>query len=140
MDETKSFASFFSKNLTHNDIVVLSGDLGAGKTQFVQGIAKGFNIDNQIISPTFNILLQYEGCRLYDGSLATLNHFDLYRLEDPTDLEDIGFYDILESGGVSVIEWGEKFIDEIPDNYWQINISKTDETSRKIVVERIENE
>lgn len=97
-DETINCGFEFAKKLKANDVVLLDGDLGAGKTQFTKGVAKFLGVKNEIISPTFNILLQYQG-----GSLA-LNHFDLYRLNNQLELDDIGFYETLESGGISIIE------------------------------------
>ena len=90
---TKQLAATLAAHLRPNDVVVLIGDLGAGKTQFVQGIADGLGIKDQVTSPTFNIQVTYDGGRL------PLHHFDLYRLEQEEELDDIGFYDTIESDG-----------------------------------------
>lgn len=85
--------------LSDGDVLALRGDLGAGKTHFVQGIAQGMGIDDVVVSPTFTILNYYE-------NTIPLQHFDFYRLEEEYELDDLGFDDYLESG-VTVIEWSE---------------------------------
>lgn len=98
VQETKDFAAKFAQSLKPGDVVCLQGDLGAGKTQFVQGVAAYLGIQESVVSPTFNILLQYE-----DGKLP-LYHFDLYRLNNIDELEDIAFYETVEADGLSFIE------------------------------------
>ncbi|MDD6652071.1 MAG: tRNA (adenosine(37)-N6)-threonylcarbamoyltransferase complex ATPase subunit type 1 TsaE [Eggerthellales bacterium] len=115
-EETHNLAAALGPLLCPDDVILLTGDLGAGKTQFTQGLAVGLDISEVPTSPTFNIMVGYEG-RL------PLFHFDLYRLDDPLQLEDIGFYETLESGGVCVIEWGDKFPDDMPDEYLEVQIS-----------------
>ncbi len=100
-EATKQLAATLSPYLQAGDVIVLSGDLGAGKTQFVQGVAAGLGVRDQVTSPTFNILLTYPA-----GSLP-LYHFDLYRLDDADELEDIGYYETIDGDGASFIEWGE---------------------------------
>ena len=118
---TRQLAATLATHLRPNDVVVLMGDLGAGKTQFVQGIAEGLGIKSQVTSPTFNILITYEGGRL------PLYHFDLYRLEREEELDDIGFYDTIESDGASFLEWGDKFPAALPYSYLEIEICKNEE-------------
>ena len=115
-EQTKALAASLAPLLQPDDVILLTGGLGAGKTQFAQGVAAGLGIQAQVISPTFNILLVYEGGRL------PLFHFDLYRLDAAEDLEDIAFYDTLENGGVTLIEWGDTFRDEMPDDYVEITL------------------
>lgn len=93
--------------LQAGDVLVLTGDLGAGKTQLTKGIAAGMGVADDVTSPTFTIEMVYEGTRM------PLYHFDLYRLDDPDQLEDTGLFDVLGSDGPCVIEWGEQFADEI---------------------------
>jgi len=107
--------------LQPGDVLVLTGDLGAGKTQFTKGIAAGMGIDDDVTSPTFNILMVYEGARM------PLYHFDLYRLDDPDQLEDIGFYDVLEGDGACVIEWGEQFLEQIGPERLDVFLTRLDE-------------
>ncbi|MBO4365021.1 MAG: tRNA (adenosine(37)-N6)-threonylcarbamoyltransferase complex ATPase subunit type 1 TsaE, partial [Eggerthellaceae bacterium] len=101
--DTKQLASTLGPFLRAGDIIMLNGDLGAGKTQFVQGVADSLGVLANVVSPTFNIVLEYQGREM------PLYHFDLYRLESRDQLEDIGYWDILEGDGVSFIEWGDKF-------------------------------
>lgn len=113
-EETKQLAATLAPCLRVGDVIVLTGDLGAGKTQFVQGVAATLGIADAVTSPTFNILLAYT-----DG-LLPLYHFDLYRLDSNDELEDIGFYETVDADGVSFIEWGEKFPDALPYDYLEL--------------------
>lgn len=111
------------------DCIVLCGDLGAGKTQFAKGFAEGLGVDDEITSPTFNILLEHVGDEL------PLLHFDLYRLDEEEELEDIDFFGLLESGGVSLVEWGDKFEAALPDDRLDVRISVGDDEVRDIMIE-----
>ncbi len=108
-EQTKALGAALAPALRAGDVVLLTGDLGAGKTQFVQGVAAALGIDDAVVSPTFNIVLSYEGGRL------PLYHFDLYRLDDASELDDIDFYGIVEGDGASFIEWGDRFDDLVDD-------------------------
>ena len=107
--------------LAEGDVLVLTGDLGAGKTQLTKGIAAGLGIEVDVTSPTFTIEMVYEGGRL------PLYHFDLYRLDDPDQLEDTGLYDVLGVDGVCSIEWGEQFADQIGDARVDVFVTRLDE-------------
>jgi len=89
------------------DCIVLTGDLGAGKTHFAQGFARELGITGAVSSPTFNLVLEYEQGRI------PFYHFDLYRLETGDQLEDIDFYQLVEGDGVSLVEWGDKFTEAV---------------------------
>lgn len=106
--------------LRAGDVLVLTGDLGAGKTQLTKGIAAGLGISADVTSPTFTIEMVYEGGRL------PLDHFDLYRLDDPDQLEDTGLFDVLGADGVCVIEWGEQFADEIGSERVDVFVTRLD--------------
>lgn len=111
-----------------NDCVVLSGDLGAGKTQFAKGFAAGLGVDDDITSPTFNILFEYVGDEL------PLLHFDLYRLDEEDELDDIDFFGLLESGGVCLVEWGDKFASAMPDERVDVQITVDDDETRTVAI------
>lgn len=115
--QTAEFGRRLSDLLAPDDVLSLAGDLGAGKTCLVQGIASGLGVLGHVASPTFNILLVHHG-RL------TLNHMDLYRLDRADQLEDIDFFATLESGGVTAIEWGDKFPASMPDDRLEIAIRR----------------
>lgn len=120
--ETINLGMAIGSALHSGDVLALHGDLGAGKTHFVQGIARGMGIDANVVSPTFTILNFYE----HD---IPLQHFDFYRLEEEYELDDLGFDDYITSG-VTVIEWSEKFSDRLPDDALHITIKKTSLTGR----------
>lgn len=115
------FGDELSSYLFENSVITLSGDLGAGKTTFTKGIGKGLDIKKIINSPTFTIV------KIYQGRLP-LYHFDAYRLENHD--EELGFEEMFEGGGVSVIEWAEFIGDILPVERLEINISIQDDNSR----------
>lgn len=116
--ETIALGEKCGELLAAGDVLVLTGDLGAGKTQFTKGIARGMSITADVTSPTFTIEMVYEG-----GAMP-LYHFDLYRLNDSSQLDDIGLFDAMESDGPTVIEWGEQFADDIGDERVDVFISR----------------
>jgi tRNA threonylcarbamoyladenosine biosynthesis protein TsaE len=107
-------------------VLLLTGDLGAGKTQFSRGAGRALGVKEQVISPTFNILLVHEGAEL------TLNHWDLYRLDDPDDLIDIDYFANVESEAVSLVEWGDKFEDAYLDADVEVRFKRVSENERLI--------
>ena len=114
------------------DIYCLTGDLGVGKTVFTAGFAKGLAINTPICSPTFTIL------QIYDEGRLPLYHFDVYRIEDEDEMEEIGFDEYAFGDGVCLIEWGEKIEGLLPENTVRITIEKDLDMGfdfRRIVVE-----
>ncbi len=108
------------------DILCLIGHLGAGKTLFVKGIAKALSVNSeQVTSPTFTLINEYAGDYL-------LYHFDVYRLENPEELEDLGYEEYFYGDGICIIEWGDRVTSYLPQEYLQIGIDKIDETTREI--------
>lgn len=120
-EETIALGERLGALLQAGDVLVLTGDLGAGKTQLTKGIAAGMGVEDDVTSPTFNILM------VYDGADMPLYHFDLYRLDDPDQLEDIGLYEMLDGDGACVIEWGEQFSDEIGPERLDVYLTRLDE-------------
>lgn len=124
-EETAHLAELAGQKIREGTVLCLEGDLGAGKTLFVQSLARTLGVEGEVTSPTFNLMNIYEGiCRIY--------HFDLYRLENETELEDIGFYEYTEEPeGIVVIEWSDKFPESLPDDYVEVHIERIGEKSRQ---------
>lgn len=126
--ETEAFAEQLAKTFVGGEVLLLHGELGAGKTHFVKGLARGLAIDEVVTSPTFALHNSYA------GRLA-LNHFDFYRIEDSEEVEILGlnefFYD---KQAVAAIEWSENVKALLPRNCIAVTIDKIDDNSRKITV------
>ena len=107
VDETKKLGKIIGTAVTGGTVLALTGDLGSGKTSFVQGLARGLEVpdDYYITSPSYTLINEYPG-------RYPLFHVDLYRISDPMDMEDIGLYEILHNSGVVAIEWAEKICEE----------------------------
>ena len=116
VDETIAAGRELAVLLQPNDVALLVGDLGAGKTHLTKGIAQGLGARGKVTSPTFNIVLVYD-----DGRLP-LYHFDLYRLDDAYQLDDIDYFGLLEDGGASIVEWGDKFPEALPETYLEVRM------------------
>ncbi len=126
-EETKQLAKKFAKFLSKGDIVVLTGELGAGKTKFVEGFLENFNLQNEISSPTFNIVNEYINDNI------SIYHFDVYRLLDSDEFYSIGGEEYFERG-ICLIEWGEIIEDILPKSYIHITIKKDDTNESKRII------
>ena len=118
VDETTQLGIKLGSLLKAGDIICLTGDLGTGKTHITKGIAKGLGITDNITSPTFTIVNEYEGTNL------KLNHFDVYRVSDPDEIYAIGFDDYIFSDAVSIIEWANYIEEILPEDLLHIKIEK----------------
>jgi tRNA threonylcarbamoyladenosine biosynthesis protein TsaE len=127
-EETWELARKLAPILSSGDVINLSGDLGAGKTVFTKGLAVGLGIDEPVTSPTFTLIKEYEG-RL------PLYHFDVYRLASPEEMEELGFDEYFYGDGVSVVEWGDKIEELLPDVRLDIKMLRlVDDAFRRIEV------
>lgn len=117
-EETFRLGEMTGAKLKPGAVICLDGDLGAGKTVFVKGVAKGLGITDTVCSPTFTILQEYR-----DGRMP-LYHFDVYRIEDPEEMYEIGFDEYLYGEGVCLIEWAKNVAELIPDGALKITITK----------------
>ena len=131
-EETEKVGTALGKILNPGTVLAYRGDLGAGKTAFTRGLARGLGYAEPVTSPTYTIVNEYLGGRL------PLFHFDMYRLASSDDLWDIGWEDYLERGGVCAVEWSEN-VDDAMENAIYVTIYKTGEESRRIVIEGGEN-
>ena len=127
-EQTELLGKKLAAFLRPGDVIAYYGDLGAGKTAFVRGIARGLSSPDRVTSPTFTIVNEYS------GSLA-LFHFDMYRLGSSDELFDIGWEDYLARGGVCVVEWSENVLDAFDGTEIKVTIDKLSDTDRKITVE-----
>ncbi|TYS12773.1 tRNA (adenosine(37)-N6)-threonylcarbamoyltransferase complex ATPase subunit type 1 TsaE [Rossellomorea vietnamensis] len=125
-EQTGEFAGRLAGMLQENDILTLEGGLGAGKTTFTKGLAKGLGVKRNVNSPTFTIIKEYQG-RL------PLYHMDVYRLDDS--FEDLGFDEYFDGGGVTVVEWAHLIKDQLPEERLAVTIMRVSEEERKIILE-----
>jgi len=128
-EETRALGERLGRHITAGTTIALSGDLGSGKTVFVQGIARGLHVPAEyyITSPTFTLINEYPG-RL------RLHHVDLYRIGDPIEIEEIGLHEILGSDGVAVIEWAERLGAELPAQHVRVHLEMTNDQTRHLTI------
>ena len=126
-EETEALGERLAQTLTPGTVLAYRGDLGAGKTAFTRGLARGLGYKEPVTSPTYTIVNEYLGGRL------PLFHFDMYRLTSEEDLWDIGWEDYLERGGVCAVEWSENVAAAL-EGVLLVSIEKTGENTRKITV------
>ena len=127
-EETEQIGERLAKKLTPGTVLAYRGDLGAGKTAFTRGLARGLGYREPVTSPTYTIVNEYLGGRL------PLFHFDMYRLRSDDDLWDIGWEDYLDRGGVCAVEWSEN-VPEAMAGALTVNIEKLGDTTRRITIE-----
>ena len=129
--ETEELGARLAARLPDGAVVAMYGDLGAGKTAFVRGMARGMGLDCRVSSPTFTIVNEYLGQR-------ELIHFDMYRLSGADELFEIGWEDYLNRGAVCAVEWSEKVQDAFFGDEITVTIEKLGDTRRKITIEGVE--
>ena len=126
VEETEKIGAELARKLFGGSVVAFTGDLGAGKTAFVRGMAHGLGIEDRVTSPTFTIVNEY------DGGEKPLFHFDLYRLFDADELFDIGWEDYLARGGICAVEWSERAADAM-ENCVRVDIVRGESDDQRII-------
>jgi tRNA threonylcarbamoyladenosine biosynthesis protein TsaE len=136
-EETEKFAASLAERIKPGTVVCLDGDLGVGKTVFAKGFASGLGIKEPVVSPTFTILHGYEGGKM------PLWHFDVYRISDVDEMDEIGYEDCFYGDGVSLVEWASRIGEIIPQDAVRVKIEKNPEKGfdyRKITVSGMDAE
>lgn len=128
--ETEALGEALAARLTAGTVVAFTGDLGAGKTAFTRGLARGLGVPDRVTSPTFTIVNEYEGGRL------PLFHFDMYRLGSADDLFDIGWEDFLRRGGVCAVEWSETVQEALDADTIYVDIRRGAEDNQRVLTIR----
>ena len=123
-EQTLSFAKEYAKGLRGGDVVLLNGDMGAGKTVFTKGVALGLGIQEEVTSPTYAYMNDYDG-RLF--------HYDCYRIESVEQAERLGLGDYFDMGGICIIEWAQNIAPLLPKKVKTVTIKKLSEDEREIV-------
>ena len=126
--DTYKIAKKFERTLSGGEVVILNGDLGAGKTTFTKGLAKALGITENVTSPTFTLM------NIYTSGRITLYHFDMYRIEDESEAQELGLDEFFYGNGVCMIEWAENIKNMLPKNLITINITKLGENEREIEI------
>ncbi len=125
-EETRSLASALASVLGRGDLVLLVGDLGSGKTVFAQGLAAGLGVREPVTSPTFTIVQEYEGRH-------PVAHVDVYRLDRVQDLYDLGFDELVEGRGVTIVEWGDLVARAMPRDHVVVQIEPGDDDAERVL-------
>ncbi len=124
-DETRKSAAALAELLVPGDVVSLTGDLGAGKTAFVQGAARALGVEEPVVSPTFVLVREYRG-------EMPIYHVDVYRLDRMQEVHDLGFEDFLDPGGVVFVEWGDAIEALLPDSHLRVQLTSEDDETRRL--------
>ena len=122
-ERTQAFAAEYAKTLSPGDVVLLDGEMGAGKTAFAKGVALGLGIDEEVTSPTYAYMNDYDG-RLF--------HYDCYRIESVEQAENLGLADYFYMGGICLVEWSQNIAPLLPKTVKRVRIKKISETQREI--------
>ena len=125
--DTEAVGASLAAKLEPGSVIAFTGDLGAGKTAFTRGLAKGLGIEERVTSPTFTIVNEYEGGRL------PLFHFDMYRLGSADELFDIGWEDYLARGGVCAVEWSENIADALEEDTIRVDIRRGEHDGQRVI-------
>ena len=128
-EETRALGAKLAAQLRRGDVVLLRGDLGAGKSEFARGVARGLGVQGPVPSPSFTIL------NMYDEGRIPLYHFDWYRIHDPDEIGEMGLEEQIGGDGAALIEWSEQAPEYVPDRALDISIRAVDETTREITLE-----
>ncbi len=129
---TFEYARAMGEKAKPGDIIALTGEMGAGKTVFAKGFAKGLGVKETVNSPTFTLV------QIYDDGRLPLYHFDVYRIEDPSEMEETGFDDDIEGSGVTLVEWADRIRDLMPESTVWIRMFKdpeVDDDYRRLEIE-----
>ena len=118
IEDTIAYAKQLAREAKAGDVICLDGDLGAGKTVFAQGFACGLGITDPVTSPTFTIM------NIYDSGRIPLYHYDVYRIEDESEMDELGYEEYFFGNGVTLVEWASQIPDCIPENAKHITIKK----------------
>jgi tRNA threonylcarbamoyladenosine biosynthesis protein TsaE len=125
--QTQDLAAALGRVAVAGDLVLLAGEMGAGKTAFAQGFARGLGIEDQVTSPTFTIVQEYSGGRL------NMHHLDVYRLETLREVADLGLSEMLDEDAVMLVEWGDAVLPALPDQYLELRLAfGADDDERRI--------
>ena len=135
-DAMRALGRRLGSSLAPGDVILLHGDLGAGKTTLAQGTAEALGVEGAIQSPTFTLVSEYPA-RLADGTAVTLFHLDLYRLHDAEELGDIGWDELIAAdAGVTVVEWPERAGDWLPERYTLVTIEHVGPDARRVSIHK----
>ncbi len=132
-EELNKLAVFFGKNLQKGDVIALIGDLGTGKTSFVQKFARVLGVEENVKSPTFNYVLEYHSGRV------PFYHFDVYRISEPMEIYELGYEEYMDGEGIAIIEWANLIESELPKEYIEINLYHYTEDTRQVEIKYIGN-
>ena len=129
--QTQKIGAALSKQLLPNDVLLLLGDMGAGKSEFTRGLARGLGVTGYVTSPTFTIM------QLHDSGRLPLYHFDWYRLESADELYELSMDEYLQNGGVAVIEWPSRAEEAIPESYLEVALEPAGDNERRITLKPV---